>query len=126
MYSDSKSDDTDKKVWIVNGAQNILDFYIARANSLRKSVEVCFDYNGPIRIKKTVPIWKSNLEVDKLGVKIRFLTDIRNDNLDYCKQILDEIKHIEMRHMDGVKGNFTILDDKEFFYHFLLINQENL
>lgn len=115
MYSDSKSDDTDKKVWIVNGAQNILDFYIARANSLRKSVEVCFDYNGPIRIKKTVPIWKSNLEVDKLGVKIRFLTDIRNDNLDYCKQILDEIKHIEMRHMDGVKGNFTILDDKEFF-----------
>ena len=29
--------------------------------------------------------------------------------------------------MDGVKGNFTILDDqKSFFYHFLLINQENL
>jgi hypothetical protein len=36
MYSDSKSDDTVKKVWIVNGAQNILDFYIARANSLRR------------------------------------------------------------------------------------------
>lgn len=84
MYSESKSDESDKKIWIVNGAQNILDFYISRANSLRKSVQVCYDYNGPIRIKKTVPNWRTNLEVDKRGVKISFLTDIRNDSLDYC------------------------------------------
>jgi two-component system sensor histidine kinase VicK len=115
IHSESESYDRIKNVLIVEGAQNILDFYLARADLVKNSVEVCYDYNGPMRIKKTVPIWSKNLEVDKRGVKVRFLTDIRNDNLEFCKQILEEIKNIEMRHMDGVKGNFTIHDGKEFF-----------
>ncbi|MBV9668439.1 MAG: HAMP domain-containing histidine kinase [Nitrososphaeraceae archaeon] len=41
------------------------------------------------------------------------LTDIRNENLECCKQLQEEIEHIEIRHIDGVKGNFTILDSKE-------------
>jgi signal transduction histidine kinase len=41
------------------------------------------------------------------------LTDIRKENVEYCKKLLDEIKHIEIRHLDGVKGNFTIIDNKE-------------
>ena len=65
-------------------------------------------------------IWKENLEVDKRGIKIRFLTDIKNENLEYCKSMLEEIKHIEMRHMDGAKGNFTIHDDKEYFLPFFV------
>jgi two-component system, OmpR family, sensor histidine kinase VicK len=55
MRSGSESHDADKKVWIVNGAQNILDFYLGRVNHLSKSAEVCYDYNGPIRIKETDP-----------------------------------------------------------------------
>jgi hypothetical protein len=47
---------------------------------------------------------------------IKFLTDIRNENLEYCKSMLEEIKHLEMRHMDGAKGNFAIHDDKEYFF----------
>jgi hypothetical protein len=42
----------------------------------------------------------------------KLLTGIKNENLEYCKK-LEEIAHIEIRHMDGVKGNFTILDSKE-------------
>lgn len=68
-----------------------------------------------MRMIKTAPIWNINLEVDKKGIKVRFLTDIRNENLEYCKKILQEIKHVEMRHMEGVRGNFTIHDDKEMF-----------
>jgi two-component system, OmpR family, sensor histidine kinase VicK len=51
---------------------------------------------------------------------IKFLTDIRNENLEYCKSMLEEIKHLEMRHMDGAKGNFAIHDDKEYFLPFFV------
>ncbi|HZD34918.1 MAG TPA: HAMP domain-containing sensor histidine kinase [Nitrososphaeraceae archaeon] len=110
----------DQDVWIVNGPEKILNFYISRTKFLEKSVVCCYDYNGPIRIRKTAPIWKANLEVDKRGIMIRFLTDIRTENLEYCKSMLEEIKHIEMRHMDGAKGNFTIHDGKEYFLPFFV------
>ena len=55
--------------------------------------------------------WENNLKVDKRGIKIRFLTEVREENVQYCKKMLEEIKHIEMRHMDGVKGNFVLQDD---------------
>jgi K+-sensing histidine kinase KdpD len=34
--------------------------------------------------------------------------------------MLEEIKHLEMRHMDGAKGNFAIHDDKEYFLPFFV------
>lgn len=75
---------------------------------------------GPILIRKTPSIWENNLKVDKRGIKIRFLTEIRDENLQHCKKMLEEIKHIEMRHMDGVKGNFVLHDDKEYFLPFFV------
>jgi two-component system, OmpR family, sensor histidine kinase VicK len=120
MNSESNAEKLDQKVWIMDGPENILNFYISRCNFLKKNVVCCYDYNGPIRIRKTVPIWTNNLEVDKRGIKVRFLTDIRNENLEYCKMMIEEIKHIEMRHMDGAKGNFAIHDNKEYFLPFFV------
>jgi two-component system sensor histidine kinase VicK len=120
MNPESNAEKLDQEVWMLYGPENILNFYISRTNFLKKSVVCCYDYNGPIRIRKTVPIWKKNLELDKRGIKVRFLTDIRNENLEYCKSMIEEIIHIEMRHMDGVKGNFTIHDDKEYFLPFFV------
>ena len=105
---------------MVNGAENILNFYVSRTNRLKNDVKCCYDYSGPILIRKTPPIWENNLKVDKRGIKVRFLTEIRAENLQYCKKILEVIKHIEMRHMDGVKGNFVLHDDREYFLPFFV------
>ncbi|HET7389524.1 MAG TPA: hypothetical protein VFJ51_01780 [Nitrososphaeraceae archaeon] len=113
MYLQSESYAPNEKVKIVNGAENILNLYVSCAKSLRKSIDVCYDLNGPIRIRKIAHIWTSNFEINNNEIKVRLLTDIRNENLEYCKKLLEEIEHIEIRHMDGVKGNFTILDSKE-------------
>ena len=113
MYLQSESYTPNQKVKIVSGAENILNLYVSCAKSLRKSIDVCYDLNGPIRIRKIAHIWTSNFEIDNKEIKVRLLTDIRNENLEYCKKLLEEIEHIEIRHMDGVKGNFTILDSKE-------------
>jgi two-component system sensor histidine kinase VicK len=122
MNTEPKLEKLDQKVWLVNGVENILNFYISRTSLLKKSVDCCYEYYGPIHIKEAPLIWENNLKLDKRGIKVRFLTEIRNENLQYCKKILEEVKHIDMRHMDGVKGNFTIHDDREYLLPFIVDN----
>ncbi|MDQ3808141.1 MAG: HAMP domain-containing histidine kinase, partial [Thermoproteota archaeon] len=46
------------------------------------------------------------------GVKFRYVTEITKDNLSYCKEMLKFAS--EIRHLDGVKGNFEVSDEKEY------------
>jgi hypothetical protein len=50
---------------MIMGAENALIFYISRAHLIKKSVQVCYDHNMPMRAIKTPPLWRSNLELDK-------------------------------------------------------------
>jgi hypothetical protein len=43
----------------------------------------------------------------KRGVKIRYITEITKDNFTYCVEIMN---FAELRHLDGVKGNFAVSD----------------
>ena len=120
LEGNSNAIKTDQKIKMINGAENAMIFYISHAHLIKKRMQVCYDHNMPMRLIKTAPIWSTNLELDKKGIKVKFLTDIRNENLEYCKKILQEIKHVEMRHMEGVMGNFTIHDGKEMFLPFFV------
>ena len=44
-------------------------------------------------------------------MKLRYVTEITKDNLSFCKEML---KFSEIRHLDGVKGNFEVSDIKEY------------
>jgi two-component system, OmpR family, sensor histidine kinase VicK len=44
-------------------------------------------------------------------VEFRYVTEITKDNLSYCKEML---KFAEIRHLDGVRGNFEVSDIKEY------------
>ena len=39
--------------------------------------------------------------------RLRFITEITKDNLEFCKQVAEIV---EVRHLEGVKGNFAIND----------------
>jgi hypothetical protein len=45
-------------------------------------------------------------EARKRGVKFRYITEITEDNLSYCKRQLDMVD--ELRHIDKVRGNFLM------------------
>jgi signal transduction histidine kinase len=47
----------------------------------------------------------------KRNVKFRYVTEITKDNTCYIKQMLD---FAEIRHLDGMKGNFEVSDEKEY------------
>jgi hypothetical protein len=73
----------DRKVKMIIRVENALIFYISHDYLIKKRAQVCYDYNMPMRIPKTTTMWSANLELDKKGIKVRFLTDIRNESLEY-------------------------------------------
>jgi hypothetical protein len=67
MNPEPKLERLDQKVWLVNWVENILNFYISRTNLLKKSVNCCYEYYGPIHIREAPLLWENNLKVDKRG-----------------------------------------------------------
>ena len=47
------------------------------------------------------------LDLKNEGVRLRHITEIRKDNISYCKQVM---KIAELRHLDGVKGKIEVGD----------------
>ena len=65
----------------------------------------CIDTSGPAVVMSIESMKKRLIVAHARGVKIRFLTEITKDNLPYCKQMMELG---EMRHLDGVQGNFGV------------------
>ena len=106
---------------VIQGPENILNFILPRYAYIKKCIDACFDYSGPSHVTTTEPIWQELLKLEKRGVKIRFLTDIRKENIIYCNKFLT-LKNSEIRHLDSVKGNYGIADRRECFEH--AVNKE--
>ena len=56
------------------------------------------------------PIRKGFKDANKRGVKIRFITEINNNNLQYCQEFM---KIAELRHIDNAKGGMAVTE-KEY------------
>ena len=104
----------EEKTEVSDSPENVLKFILDRLEATEEKLDGCYDYLGPSGIVKIGPMWQTCLELGEKGVKIRYLTDITKDNLSYCKEIL-QIKNLQMRHMDRVKGNFVIQDGKHAY-----------
>jgi len=65
----------------------------------------CIDASGPSVVMSIESMKKRLIAAYRRGIKIRFLTEITKDNLPYCKQMMELG---EMRHLDGVQGNFGV------------------
>jgi two-component system sensor histidine kinase VicK len=61
-------------------------------------------------------------ELKKRGIKLRYITDITKDNVKYCKQLISEFAY-EIRHMDGIKANFSV-SETEYLASTTLVEEE--
>jgi len=53
---------------------------------------------------------------NKRGGYIRYITEITNENIDYCKQLM---KVVDLRHIEGPKGVFRV-NETEYHYNAVL------
>jgi two-component system sensor histidine kinase VicK len=75
-------------------------------------INACLDAKGPSVMLEVKPIKKARLDAKRRGVKFRYITEITKDNIDYCKGLLEFVD--ELRHLNGIKGNFELCDKKEY------------
>jgi signal transduction histidine kinase len=68
------------------------------------------DYIRPSLALGNESIRKLFLDAKGRDVKLRYITEITTENISYCKELK---KIAEVRHLDGIKGNFMV-SEKEY------------
>jgi signal transduction histidine kinase len=66
------------------------------------------------------PIRGAFSDAKKRGVKLRYLTEISKENASFCKELISLVD--EMRHLDGIKGNF-MLSESEYLAPIILFEK---
>src|SRR5215510_1225738 len=91
---------------LVHGSENVVDFLVDLMHKAKLRIDVCVDHTRPgfaIEIRR---LMDALIDAKKRQVKIRYITEITRDNLDYCKELISIVD--EFRHLNGIKGNFYV------------------
>jgi len=110
----------DDLIKVITGTEEITNFVLQGYQRTKRKLDSCLDFIGPSVVDTDYRVMKGALEMINRGIKIRLITDITKENINYCK---DLSKVSEIRHIGGIKGNFGILDEKEYIIH--LIHKES-
>jgi two-component system, OmpR family, sensor histidine kinase VicK len=94
-----------EKTEVLYGFENTTEAIMKFLNSAEVSMNICADYTWP-SVAMGVEVFKKGLyELKTKNVQSRFVTDITKDNIEYCKELM---QISELRHLDGIKGNFAL------------------
>jgi len=100
------SNKTTERTDVIYSSENVIDTilqFLSKANTISS----CGDYKAPLAIIEVKEYRKLLFELKKRGIKLRYITDITKDNVKYCKELMNDFAY-EIRHVDGIKANFSI------------------
>jgi signal transduction histidine kinase len=95
----------DEKTEVLTNPEDIDRVIHQTFSNISHDYGTCIDASGPSVVMSIESMKKRLIAAHRRGIKIRFLTEITKDNLPYCKQMMELG---EMRHLDGVQGNFGV------------------
>jgi signal transduction histidine kinase len=74
-------------------------------------IDGCVDQTRPLLLNDIEALSMAFNEARMRGVKIRFVTEITDDNITHCKELIKSSVS-ELRHLDGIKGNFYVSENE--------------
>ena len=90
------------------GIENVIRIVLEFLSQTNNRVDACVDYTRPSLAIDFLALKNAFINTKKRGVKLRYVTEITRDNISYCKLLTTIVD--ELRHLDGIKGNFYISD----------------
>jgi two-component system sensor histidine kinase VicK len=96
----------EEKTETIYGVENTVSVSLECFARVKERHDTCGDDTLPSVIVMTEPIKKAYRELLRRGIKTRFISEITDKNIEYCKELI-KIVH-ELRHLEGVKGNFAV------------------
>lgn len=97
---------TEETTKVFYGIENVMNTVLQFLYQTSNVINACIDYTRPLLAVDILVLRKAFLTARSKGVKLRYVTEITDENIDYCKQLLTMVD--ELRHLDGIKGNFYI------------------
>ena len=99
------------KTEVLYGEEKTIEAIVQSFDHAMVGCDVCGNRAAPYVILGVDPLRNALVRAKRRGHRLRCITEITNDNISYCKELG---KIIELRHFDGLKGNFWIIDAKEY------------
>jgi two-component system sensor histidine kinase VicK len=90
------------------GEEQVVNLVVQFASKTRSKIDACVDHTRPVLATEIKPLKDAFLAAKIRGVKLRYITEITSENIPYCKELVRIVD--EVRHLDGIKGNFYISD----------------
>ncbi len=111
MPSSSPSPSTSsERTEVLYGIENTTNTILGFLAGSQLRMDICADSTWP-SVAMGIDVFKNALmEIRKRGIRSRYITSITKQNLSYCKEAM---KIGELRHLDGIKGNFAV-SEKEY------------
>lgn len=101
---------TKDRTEVLHGSEKVMDVVLQFTKSANKRIDACVDHTRPSLAIEIERLKSSFLSARKRGVKFRYVTEITLNNIRYCKQLIKIVD--ELRHLNGIKGNFYISDSE--------------
>ena len=102
---------TTNKTIVLTDPKDIMSSAATLFPDVKERIDCCADDNAPYSHFMLKPVRDGYIQLKNRGIKVRFITEIMKENLYYSKELM---KIVELRHLDGIKGNFGISDGVEY------------
>jgi signal transduction histidine kinase len=95
-----------ERIEVFYSIENVLSTELQFFANSNIKIDSCMNYTRPQLAIVLGSIRNSFIDARNRGIKLRYLTEITSENISYCKELLHIVN--ELRHLDGIKGNFMI------------------
>ncbi len=99
-----------KRTEVLHGTEDVLNAEVRFFSNTKRRIDTCMNYTRPPLAVGIGQIKKAFLDAKSRGVRLRYLTEITNENISYCKLLIKIVD--ELRHLDAIKGNFMISEEE--------------
>jgi two-component system sensor histidine kinase VicK len=108
--SSSSSNANHERTEVLYGTENTTNAILSVLSNVKLKMDICADSTWP-SVAMGIDVFRNALiDMNKRGIRSRYITTITKDNLSYCKEAM---KIGELHHLDGIKGNFAV-SEKEY------------
>jgi len=108
MDNIKKGDNKESTTHIIQGSDNVVDGLVQLMEKAHR-INICVDNTRPLLAMEFKQIRDAFINAKKRGVTVRCITEITKNNLSYCNELMSIV---ELRHLNGIKGNFYVSEDQ--------------
>ena len=110
MWYNNENQISEEKTKVIYGEEKTTKLISQVLNNTNIRWDTYTNSEGPILLIRLEQLRKGMENIHSRGIKIRCISEITDNNINYCKELMEIA---ELRHLDGVKG-YNVVNGTEY------------